>query len=110
MTNECKQCGHKWQSRRVNHAFSRCCPKCKSYRWQTPKPSSGTAAESREQIAHRGTIESEGLQFISLQKGTLTVFDPETGRSEEWQRNDGHASFGIVYKGHDYEFCRFYIT
>lgn len=29
--NECKRCGHKWESR----VDSKACPRCKSYYWRT---------------------------------------------------------------------------
>lgn len=32
----CRRCGHQWTQRYIN-AKPKCCPACKSYRWDTPK-------------------------------------------------------------------------
>ena len=33
------------------------------------------------------------------------VFCNDDGDLELWGKSDGHASYGIVFEGHDYEFC-----
>jgi hypothetical protein len=33
------------------------------------------------------------------------VFVNDDGELELWQKNDGVASYAIVFEGHDYEFC-----
>jgi predicted nucleic acid-binding Zn-ribbon protein len=36
MKFQCFRCGHAWQPRIETEPH--CCPKCKSYKWQSPKP------------------------------------------------------------------------
>ena len=33
------------------------------------------------------------------------IFCNDDGDLEYWFKNDGHASYGIVFEGHDYEFA-----
>ena len=53
----------------------------------------------------RETLEQAGLTVVSFTLDELIVRD-QSGKLELWFRNDGHASSGIVWNGHDYEFAR----
>ena len=35
--HKCKRCGYTWISRLYNGGKPKCCPRCKSAKWETPK-------------------------------------------------------------------------
>ncbi len=55
----------------------------------------------------RETLEQAGYQLHSHNRfGEYTLLNLETGKLELWFHNQGHASYGVVYKGKDLEFAR----
>lgn len=51
----------------------------------------------------RETPEQAGYKVVWLINHELLLED-ESGQREIWWRNDGHASYGIRFANHDYEF------
>jgi len=60
------------------------------------------AREKRETLEQAGYLN----EYEDREDGEIVLTDRETGSREIWFRNDGHASYGIVVDGHDYEFAR----
>lgn len=54
----------------------------------------------------RGTLEGDGLTFVSLSRDGELIVEDEDGKQEVWFQNDHTASYGLRYKGHVYEFAR----
>ena len=60
-------------------------------------------------MANRQTLEEymkdEGYTTAKFSKCQKLLWICSDRVKEEWIRNDGHASFGVTFGGHDYEFC-----
>lgn len=60
-------------------------------------------------MAKRQTLEAymkdEGLSACKFSPDKKTLWIYSYAKRETWEQNDGHASFGVTYQGHDYEFC-----
>lgn len=54
----------------------------------------------------RGTLEENELTFVALSRDGELIVEDTSGKQEVWFRNDHTSSYGLIYKGHVYEFAR----
>lgn len=60
-------------------------------------------------MAKRETLDEAGYTLHSRpSKNEVVLRDNDNGRLELWFANPGHASYGIVIDGIDFEFARGY--
>lgn len=57
-------------------------------------------------MAIRETIEQAGYVRIRSNGPMEYILTDKDGKEEIWFVNNGHAGFGIIYKGNDLEFAR----
>lgn len=55
----------------------------------------------------RETLEQANCVYVrTLDDGGHIIFDETTRNYEVWFENDNHASYGLLWQGHDLEFAR----
>ena len=69
----------------------------------TPAEDERFVKDRNPALPKRETPAQAGYNVVHEGKDTIHVQD-KNGKKEEWAKNDGHASYGLRHKGHDYEF------